>query len=53
MVENRVNFKLRYMLPGSDERFDQKVKEAVEKRQKFDSRVEQELLTRIDVEDNG
>lgn len=35
MVENRVNFKLRYMLePDTD--FDKRVQEAVEKRRKFE-----------------
>lgn len=37
MVENRVNFKLRYMLAPTDEEFDQKVRAAVERRQRFES----------------
>lgn len=37
MVENRVNFKLRYMLASSDEEFDMRVKEAVERRRRFES----------------
>lgn len=37
MVENRVNFKLRYMLASSDEEFEARVKEAVERRRRFES----------------
>ncbi|KAH6789358.1 Mitochondrial transcription termination factor family protein [Perilla frutescens var. frutescens] len=37
MVENRVNFKLRYMLASSDEEFDVRIKEAVERRRRFES----------------
>ncbi|KAL9231636.1 hypothetical protein vseg_006837 [Gypsophila vaccaria] len=37
LVENRVNFKLRYMLATSDEDFHQRVQAAVERRQKFES----------------
>ncbi|KAL1554270.1 Transcription termination factor mterf2, chloroplastic [Salvia divinorum] len=37
MVENRVNFKLRYMLGGSDEEFHTRVREAVERRKRFES----------------
>ncbi|KAI9181509.1 hypothetical protein LWI28_015680 [Acer negundo] len=37
MVENQVNFKLRYMLACSDEEFDQKVAEKIEKRRRFES----------------
>ena len=36
MVENRVNFKLRYMLAGTDEEFDERVRAAVERRQRFE-----------------
>ncbi|KAF7126785.1 hypothetical protein RHSIM_Rhsim11G0177400 [Rhododendron simsii] len=39
LVENRVNFKLRYMLPGTDEEFDQRVQAAVERRRRFESGV--------------
>ncbi|XP_027112259.1 transcription termination factor MTERF2, chloroplastic-like isoform X2 [Coffea arabica] len=39
MVEQRVNFKLRYMLGGTDEEFDQRVQAAVERRQRFESGV--------------
>uniref|UniRef100_A0A1D1YZM1 mTERF domain-containing protein 1, mitochondrial n=2 Tax=Anthurium amnicola TaxID=1678845 RepID=A0A1D1YZM1_9ARAE len=37
MVENRINFKLRYMLVGCDEVFCQRVEALVEKRQRFES----------------
>ncbi|WOL07851.1 transcription termination factor MTERF2, chloroplastic [Canna indica] len=37
MVENRVNFKLRYMLAGSDEDFNQRVQDAIERRRRFES----------------
>lgn len=39
MVENRVNFKLRYMLASSDEEFQTRVREAVERRRQFESGV--------------
>ncbi|KAL9173983.1 hypothetical protein ABFS82_02G023300 [Erythranthe guttata] len=39
MVENRINFKLRYMLGSTDEEFEMRVKEAVEKRTRFESGV--------------
>ncbi|KAL6526102.1 Transcription termination factor mterf2, chloroplastic [Orobanche hederae] len=39
MVENRINFKLRHMLASTDEEFEMKVKEAVERRRKFESGV--------------
>ncbi|KAL0356709.1 UNVERIFIED_CONTAM: Transcription termination factor MT, chloroplastic [Sesamum calycinum] len=39
MVENRINFKLRYMLASTDEEFDMRVKEAVERRRRFESGV--------------
>ncbi|KAK9129876.1 hypothetical protein Sjap_010363 [Stephania japonica] len=37
LVENRVNFKLRYMLASTDEEFRQRVADAVERRRKFES----------------
>ncbi|KAK9165526.1 hypothetical protein Scep_000717 [Stephania cephalantha] len=37
LVENRVNFKLRYMLASTDEEFQQRVAVAVERRRKFES----------------
>lgn len=37
VIENRLNFKLRYMLACSDEEFDQRVELAVEKRRRFES----------------
>ncbi|CAN4107545.1 unnamed protein product [Withania somnifera] len=39
MVENRVNFKLRYMLASSDDEFKQRVEAAVERRLRFESGV--------------
>ncbi|GMP37913.1 hypothetical protein CsSME_00009388 [Camellia sinensis var. sinensis] len=39
LVENRINFKLRYMLPGTNEEFDRRVRAAVERRQRFESGV--------------
>ncbi|XP_057494703.1 transcription termination factor MTERF2, chloroplastic [Actinidia eriantha] len=36
MVENRLNFKLRYMLAGTYEEFDERVRAAVERRQRFE-----------------
>lgn len=37
LVKNRVNFKLRYMLASSDEEFNRKVQEAVQRRERFES----------------
>lgn len=37
LVENRINFKLRYMLSDSDEEFSQRVEAAVERRRRFES----------------
>lgn len=37
LVKNRVNFKLRYMLASSDEEFNMKVQEAVQRRERFES----------------
>lgn len=37
LVENRINFKLRYMLSDSDEEFRQRVEAAVERRRRFES----------------
>ncbi|KAL3538967.1 hypothetical protein ACH5RR_002333 [Cinchona calisaya] len=39
MVENRINFKLRYMLGSTDEEFDQRVQDAVKRRQRFESGI--------------
>lgn len=39
MVENRVNFKLRYMLASTDDEFKQKVQVAIERRLRFESGV--------------
>jgi len=38
LVANRINMKLRYMLSGSDEEFAQRVREAVERRARFEAR---------------
>ena len=45
LVENRVNFKLRYMLATSDEEFDRRVRAAVERRQKFESGIVDEEIS--------
>jgi mTERF domain-containing protein len=37
LVANRINMKLRYMLPGSDEEFAQRVRDAVERRVRFEA----------------
>lgn len=37
LVANRINMKLRYMLTGSDEEFAQRVREAVERRARFEA----------------
>lgn len=37
LVENRINFKLRYMLASTEEEFQKKVEAAVERRRKFES----------------
>ncbi|KAK6916575.1 Transcription termination factor, mitochondrial/chloroplastic [Dillenia turbinata] len=39
LVENRINFKLRYMLASTDEEFAEKVRGAVERRQRFESGI--------------
>ncbi|KAK6136760.1 hypothetical protein DH2020_029473 [Rehmannia glutinosa] len=39
MVENRINFKLRYMLSSTDEEFEMRIKDAVERRRRFESGV--------------
>lgn len=39
LVENRVNFKLRYMLSSTDEEFDRRVQGAIQRRQRFESGV--------------
>ncbi|KAG9147920.1 hypothetical protein Leryth_003516 [Lithospermum erythrorhizon] len=48
LVENRINFKLRYMLASSDEEFDEKVKDAVEKRLRFESGISNNTQFMID-----
>lgn len=39
LIENRINFKLRYMLACTDEEFEKKVEAAVERRRRFESGV--------------
>nr|AKM76435.1 embryo defective 2219 [Monsonia marlothii] len=45
VVENRVNFKLRYMLAATDEEFNKRVEEAVKRREKFECRVNDSSLS--------
>ncbi|XP_030450223.2 transcription termination factor MTERF2, chloroplastic [Syzygium oleosum] len=45
LVENRVNMKLRYMLASTDEEFEQRVKDAIERRRNFESRISSENLS--------
>lgn len=42
MVENRVNFKLRYMLACTDEEFERRVKDKVERRERFEAGLDSE-----------
>ncbi|KFK32869.1 hypothetical protein AALP_AA6G297600 [Arabis alpina] len=42
MVENRVNLKLRHMLACTDEEFDRRVKDKVERREKFEAGLDSE-----------
>ncbi|XP_010028592.2 transcription termination factor MTERF2, chloroplastic [Eucalyptus grandis] len=51
LVENRINMKLRYMLAGTDEEFEQRVKDAVERRHNFESRVSSKNLSNSFVPD--
>lgn len=51
MVENRVNFKLRYMLASTDEEFNQRVEDAVERRRRFESGVTKEAPSDSDTTD--
>ncbi|KAK1316033.1 hypothetical protein QJS10_CPA05g01127 [Acorus calamus] len=39
LVENRINFKLRYMLAGSNEEFSRRVEAAVERHRRFESGI--------------
>ncbi|XP_059647673.1 transcription termination factor MTERF2, chloroplastic [Cornus florida] len=45
LMENRINFKLRYMLASTDEEFDQRVQAAVERRRRFESGIVDEHLS--------
>ncbi|KAJ8641179.1 hypothetical protein MRB53_017873 [Persea americana] len=40
LVENRINFKLRYMLAGPDDEFYKRVEAAIERRRRFESGVQ-------------
>lgn len=42
MVENRVNFKLRYMLACTDEEFERRVRDKVERRERFEAGLDSE-----------
>lgn len=44
MVENRVNFKLRFMLACSDEEFERRVRDKVERRERFEAGLDSQLL---------
>ncbi|CAH8263017.1 unnamed protein product [Arabidopsis lyrata] len=44
MVENRVNFKLRYMLACTDEEFERRVRDKVERRERFEAGLDSEDL---------
>lgn len=39
LVENRINFKLRYMLAGPDDEFYKRVEAAIERRRRFESGI--------------
>lgn len=52
MVDNRVNFKLRYMLASTDEEFAQKVEAAVERRQKFEAGFSISSLSNSNTDDS-
>ncbi|KAA8545977.1 hypothetical protein F0562_020572 [Nyssa sinensis] len=45
LVENRINFKLRYMLGSTDDEFDERVRAAVERRRRFESGVMDEFVS--------
>ncbi|CAK7329702.1 unnamed protein product [Dovyalis caffra] len=45
LVENHINFKLRYMLASTDEEFQKKVEAAVERRRKFESGLMGDMLS--------
>ena len=42
MVENRVNFKLRYILACTDEEFERRVRDKVERRERFEAGLDSE-----------
>ncbi|KAJ4851446.1 hypothetical protein Tsubulata_031894 [Turnera subulata] len=54
LVENRVTFKLRYMLGCSDEEFEKKVADAVERRKRFEAKTtEGRALDNSQADDNS
>lgn len=53
LLENRINFKLRYMLATSDEEFQNLVENAVERRRRFESGVMNVTLSKSLVADNS
>ncbi|KAJ0980388.1 hypothetical protein J5N97_008643 [Dioscorea zingiberensis] len=51
LVSNRINFKLRYMLASTDEVFNQRVQEAVERRRRFELGGKDDNLSHSDTPD--
>ncbi|XP_075474871.1 LOW QUALITY PROTEIN: transcription termination factor MTERF2, chloroplastic-like [Primulina tabacum] len=47
MLKNRINFKLRYMLASTDDEFHSRVRDAVERRRRFESGIRDEQQTDI------
>ncbi|KAI4376049.1 hypothetical protein MLD38_013847 [Melastoma candidum] len=50
LVESRLNMKLRNMLACTDEEFEQKVRDAIERRRQFESRVSNETALNLDAD---
>ncbi|KAL4320058.1 hypothetical protein GQ457_18G017050 [Hibiscus cannabinus] len=53
MVENRVNFKLRYMLACTDEEFNERVADKVERRRRFESGRTDDALSESEFTDES
>ncbi|XP_024982431.1 transcription termination factor MTERF2, chloroplastic isoform X1 [Cynara cardunculus var. scolymus] len=53
LVENRVNFKLRYMLSCTDENFHQRVEAAVQRRQMFESGISNNIESDSPTDDSS
>ncbi|KAJ4716515.1 Transcription termination factor like [Melia azedarach] len=53
MVENQINFKLRYMLACSDEEFSQKVADKLERRRRFELGLVNEAVTESQTDDDS